>query len=332
MVGESKKYCLLTAEAHDRLQLAIQETLMEEAGNYSEIARLASLDNDSVTKILDRKTVSYSTLKKMMEGFGLELTENSYTKQVPPKSPSVAQARSKVYLPNPFMQTLPIADPDAFVGREVWLSEVIQMLNQGCSCNLVGPSRIGRSSILKQICVVGRSRIKRSIGTFVYLNLREVENSQDFFGALCHELGIDSEKRGHALSRALKGTQHVVCLDDIEQWTDGRRFDRSERRQLRGLIDAGLLIVLISSKTCLSELFPDHSGDDSPLYGICRRMDIPKFTKRDVESWINWHLPLESNPFTSQQIEKLWEDSGGIPGILQQSAGMLYEAIVARKI
>lgn len=324
----SDKHCRLTQQGIRKLEDALEEWFGDRPSD-NKLADSYSIDRGTVGKIRNAKEgVNRSSIDRLFTALNLDLLETDYETIAPPKK----QARSIVYPPNPFMQTLPIADPDAFVGREVWLSEVIQMLNQGCSCNLVGPSRIGRSSILKQICVVGRSRIKRSIGTFVYLNLREVENSQDFFGALCHELGIDSEKRGHALSRALKGTQHVVCLDDIEQWTDGRRFDRSERRQLRGLIDAGLLIVLISSKTCLSELFPDHSRDDSPLYGICRRMDIPKFTKRDVESWINWHLPLESNPFTSQQIEKLWEDSGGIPGILQQSAGMLYEAIVAGKI
>jgi hypothetical protein len=71
-------------EAYEELRKAIADELAGEVGNFSEIARITGLDTDSVTKMLDRQTVSYSTLKKMLEGFGLELTESSYVKQSPP--------------------------------------------------------------------------------------------------------------------------------------------------------------------------------------------------------------------------------------------------------
>jgi hypothetical protein len=100
VLGGSKKYCLLKDAAYEELRQAIASELTSEASNFSEIARFSGVDTDSVTKILDRKTVSHSTLKKMMEGFGLELTESSYTKADPP-----GQTKSTAFPPNPFEQT-----------------------------------------------------------------------------------------------------------------------------------------------------------------------------------------------------------------------------------
>jgi hypothetical protein len=247
------------------------------------------------------------------------------------ESPTVKQPDRTIQAvaPNPFWQTLPIDAPEAFMGREFWFNELIELLDKGCSCNVIGPERMGRSSILKQVCAVGRMRIQRPVEQFVYLNLRQVSDSQDFFEALCHELKIDPPRKGHALTRSLKGKQHVICLDDIEQLTNSQRFDQSVRQHLRGLIDAGLLIVLIASKKCLSELFPDPSPDSSPLYGICRRMEVPPFSPQDVEGWVNYHLGETGISFSPPQLNQLREKSKGVPGILQQLARDLYDEVVS---
>jgi hypothetical protein len=104
VVEGTKKRCLLTVTAHEELKRAIATELGSEADNFSEIARVTGLDTDSVTKILDRIAASHSTLKKIMEGFGLELTESSYIKQSLPKQPRSSKAESISFPPNPFQQ------------------------------------------------------------------------------------------------------------------------------------------------------------------------------------------------------------------------------------
>jgi hypothetical protein len=321
----SDKRCRLTVQGLQKLEDALKKRFGEDPSQLK-VAEFYPPDRDTVSKIRNRQGwVTKSSIERLFTPLALTIEDDDYEQ---PQAEAISELPND-YPANPFWQTLPIDAPGAFIGRDFWFNELIELLDKGCSCNVIGPERMGRSSVLKQVCAVGRTKIRRSVGQFVYLNLREVDDSQDFFGALCHGLAIEPAKRGHALSRALRGQQHVVCLDDIEQLTDGQRFDRSERRQLRGLIDAGSLIVLIASKQCLSEVFTDSSIDDSPLYGICTRMEVPPFSQQDVERWVDYHLRQTGISFSPQQLKQLREKSKGVPGLLQQLARDLYDRVAS---
>ncbi len=321
----SDKRCRLTVQGIQKLEKALKNRFGEDP-SHSKVAEFYPPDRDTVSKIRNRQGwVTKSSIERLFTPLVLTIEDDDYEQL---QANAISELPND-YPANPFWQTLPIDAPEAFTGREFWFNELIELLDKGCSCNVIGPERMGRSSILKQVCAVGRTKIRRSVEQFVYLNLRQVSDSQDFFEALCHELKIDPPRAGYALTRSLKGKQHVVCLDDIEQLTNRQRFDQSERQQLRGLIDDGLLIVLIASKKCLSELFPDSSPDSSPLYGICRRMEVPPFSQQDVEGWVNYHLGETGISFSPQQLKQLREKSKGVPGILQQLARDLYDQMVS---
>ncbi len=146
MLGGSKKYCLLTDAAYDRLMAAMRKELVFDAGNVSEIARLTSLDPDSVSKIIDRKTVSYSSLKKMMEGFGLELTESSYTKESPS---STKLSTDRTLLSNPFGKPIERLEHLWVDRRREEYRRLREAIGKGGSQAIVGPAGCGKSSMVK---------------------------------------------------------------------------------------------------------------------------------------------------------------------------------------
>ena len=328
MVGESKKYCLLTDEAHDRLRIAIQETLDEPSGNFSglvsEIARLVSLDDGPVGKILDRKTVSYSTLKKMMEGFDLELTENSYIKQAPPKSPGVAQARSKAFLPNPFEEAV-------FWGREELLRQIFEQLGKGGSQALIGPAGCGKSKILEAIVREGADRLGRDSNSFLYIDMHEIRDEMGFFNELCHLLDFDSCDQNQ-LRRKLKKSQksYVLCLDEIHVLTDEAFFPVATRNWLKAMADAEYpLQLVVASQKELDMLFPESPLRSSPLADFFRSQTVQLgyWSLAQVTGFVGDRLQGTGVEF---DMARIWEESGGQPRWVRELAGQLYEAIVAR--
>jgi type II secretory pathway predicted ATPase ExeA/DNA-binding phage protein len=323
VLGGSKKYCLLTDEAHQALRSAIASEREAEAGNFSEIARLAGLDTDSVTKILDRKTASYSTLKKMMEGFGLELTESSYTKADPPKLTKPTSS----FPPNPFEQT-------GLWGCDELLRRIFERLGKGGSQALIGPVGCGKSEILRAI-VREESGLKRPV---LSLNMDLVRDERSFFVRLCHcfelEAGSELSLMPMQIERELKRRKqaHVLCLDEIHVLTDEAFFPLATRNWLKGMADAAYpLQLVVTSQKDLRELFPDSSVRSSPLADFfssqTERLDY--WGLQQVTDFVAEHLRGTEVMFTSEQMADLHEQGGGRPREVRSAAAKLYDRMVA---
>lgn len=322
MLGGSKKYCLLTDEAHQALRLAIATEREAEAGNFSEIARLAGLDTDSVTKILDRKTVSYSTLKKMMEGFGLELTESSYTKADPP-----GQTKPTAFPPNPFEQT-------GSWGCDALLRRIFEQLGKGGSQALIGPAGCGKSEILRTI-VREESGLKRPV---LSLNMDLVRDERSFFVRLCHcfelEAGSNLSLMPMQVERELKRLKqaHVLCLDEIHVLTDEAFFPLSTRNWLKGMADANYpLQLVVASQKDLRELFPDSPVRSSPLadFFSSQTVRLELWSPEAVTSFVSHHLSGTGVTFSSEQMKDLHEKGGGRPRDVRSAAAKLYDRMVS---
>lgn len=93
--------------------------------------------------------------------------------------------------PNPFGDTGRISDPKRFFGREELLGQLFEELGKGSNRSLVGETQVGKSSILLMICKLGPERLHLPQEVFIYLDMRNVYNEQEFFEALCYELGIE---------------------------------------------------------------------------------------------------------------------------------------------
>ena len=173
---------------------------------------------------------------------------------------------------NPFTpQQGRIDNPQDFFNREREIRQIFEVINSGSSVALIGAEGVGKSSLLSQICQLADTHL-HSPRQPVFLDLNLVEDEDDFYGALCDEIGIP-ESKGARLSRHLKSRQVLLVLDNVGKMTwDG--FNRGVRDYLRGLAEgsqAPLKLVLAANES-LDKLFNDSwdNGKTSPLAGVCQ--------------------------------------------------------------
>ena len=95
---------------------------------------------------------------------------------------------------NPFGDRGRITNPDRFFDREEILRQVFEGLGQGASQSLVGESQVGKSSLLYMIYLKGSVLFPDF--RFGFIDMQCIQNEDDFFKALCHELGLETPSRG----------------------------------------------------------------------------------------------------------------------------------------
>lgn len=231
--------------------------------------------------------------------------------------------------PNPFSDTGRITDPNRFFGREELLRQLFEELAKGSNRVLVGADKVGKSSILAMVCLLGPERLGLPQEAFIYLDMRNVDDEQDFFDALCEALGIIPPCRGSQLKRALRGKRYILCIDEIDIMTSEADFSGKERTQLCGLADGAdePLTLVIASQKPLIDLFPDSSYRTSPLAGICQQIDVKPFSGDEARRFLEHRLAGTGVSFSEGDIQELLKRSGGNPGRLQREAADLYRVL-----
>jgi len=227
---------------------------------------------------------------------------------------------------NPFTpQQGRIDNPQDFFNREREIRQIFEVLNSGSSVALIGAEGVGKSSLLSQICQLANTYL-HSPRQPVFLDLNTVVDEDDFYGALCDEIGIP-ESKGTRLSRHLKSRQVLLALDNVGKMTwDG--FNRGVRDYLRGLTEgshAPLKLVLAANES-LDKLFNDSwdNGKTSPLAGVCQEEIIKPWDEPTARDFIDTRLAMTSVRFTEVEINQLIEDSGGHPRRLMQLCYRMY--------
>jgi AAA domain len=325
VLGGSKKFCLLTDAAYDRLMAAMREEPGFDAGNISEIARLTSLDNDSVSKIIDRKTVSHSSLKKMMEGFDLELTEDSYKKESPP---TPQRSTDRPLLPNPFGKPIECLEHLWTRRRREEYRRLKEAIGKGGSQAIVGPAGCGKSSMLT---VLGQE-----LGTSVMiLRMNSIWDKDSFFVQLCEALQIEAMNSPAQATRAIDKEikkrislklHPTLCLDEVDALTEEEFFPVRTRDWLKGMADSGLRLVVTSQRD-LRDLFPDSPRYTSPLadFFSSQTLRLEALTRDQVVEFVDRGLRGMEVKFSEAQVEVLWAESAGSLTRLHRSAQKLYD-------
>ena len=220
-----------------------------------------------------------------------------------------------------------IDDPSLVFGREGKVNEAMEYLKIGSSVVFIGEHGSGRSSLLTLLL----DRVSKDLGWKTpHLDLQVVENEKTFYIALCDALGI-AETRGYLLKRALDGQRILLALDEVERM-NCKGFTRNLRDQLRGLSETAsspLKLAMVTS-TPLDRLFPDSSGNTSPLAGICQQIRIDPW---DIDTARRFLLDrLKSTPvtFTESEMEQLFQASRGLPWQLVNQASRLYRQKLGR--
>ncbi|WP_414622769.1 metallophosphoesterase [Calothrix sp. CCY 0018] len=238
-------------------------------------------------------------------------------------------------IPNPFIPRSGIVKTSQkFFGREKELNRIFEILNSGSSVALIGAREIGKSSLLWAISQQAETKLIPSRKA-IYLDMSQVYDEEDFYFALCSEIGIEDCK-GIRLTKALQKQrpQLLLLLDEIEKMTwDG--FRNQVRGQLRGLAnghDAPLRLVVAAS-TSLDQLFPDSNeiGMVSPFQNICLEEQINLWDEATARDFISSRLASTPIRFTNEEVTEIVTASGGHPKELMQLCYQTYARYLQNK-
>jgi hypothetical protein len=238
---------------------------------------------------------------------------------------------------NPFIpQHGKIDDPNFFFGREREIRRVFETLNSGSSVAIIGERAIGKSSLLQAIYREAPNQLHH-LRQPIYLDLKNVCDENDFYGALCHKAGIETVK-GYLLERALESHRLLLLLDEVEKMTwDG--FTNQVRGQLRGLAEGNNapLRLVVAACTSLDTLFPDSQDKNmtSPFKGICIEENLKQWDEKISREFIvsrlraSWLTPVAGPVnFTEAEIAELIAESGGHPQKLMKLCYQTYDRYI----
>jgi hypothetical protein len=231
---------------------------------------------------------------------------------------------------NPFVpQQGRVDDLELLFNRDREIRRVFEVLNSGSSVALIGEEGIGKSSLLWAICQQAESRLQ-SPRKAVFLDLNLVHDENDFYSALCHEVGIP-ESNGYSLTRNLRDRRVLLAIDNVGKMT-WVGFTRGVRDRLRGLAEgsnAPLKLILAASEP-LERLFNDSQdeGKTSPLAGICQEENLKPWDEATARAFIEARLAVTSVRFTEEEIIQLVQESGGHPRRLMQLCYQTYSRYV----
>ncbi|WP_420632344.1 AAA family ATPase [Candidatus Leptofilum sp.] len=263
-------------------------------------------------------------------------------------------------MPNPFFCCSCIQNPKYFFGREKELVRIFNALEtthtgQMQSVSVVGPRRIGRSSLLVHVTQTFDQRLRHPENyIFYYADLLSGRYStrlgllQNILGGLADKLPNTAE----SLKVALKTVSQlpeitlgqfeeaialfrqdsanplcpVICLDEIEQLTKySDEFPRWLFDSWRSLINNGSLAFVISSSKPLFEMAEEESLT-SPFFNIFSDyLSLGELTEAEAFRLAEQGKRCE-RPFTTEDIERVREWGEQHPLKLQQAGATIYHA------
>jgi ABC-type dipeptide/oligopeptide/nickel transport system ATPase component len=231
---------------------------------------------------------------------------------------------------NPFGDRGCIRDVQRFFGRQELMRRIFEELSKGSSLSLVGESQVGKSSILAMIRHFGPEKLGLAPEQFIHIDMQVVRNEDEFFEALCYELGFGETLRGYRLARKLRDQRYIVCLDEIEKMGNQQHFTGNEREELRGLADGAdaALTLVIASRSRLDVLFEDDPTRTSPLHGLCGApLPVNSFTIQETLAFLTYRLRGNAIQFSPEHMHTLYGQTQGHPARLQAAAADLYRQL-----
>ncbi len=265
-------------------------------------------------------------------------------------------------MPNPYFCCSCIQDPKYFFGREKELTRIFNALEtthtgQLQSVSVVGPRRIGRSSLLIHVKQTYSQHLQHPEKyVFYYADLlsgrfnTRLGLMQNLLIGLANSLPDSAETLKEALFAASQppeislgqfeeavslchqdSTNHffpVICLDEFEQLTKyPNEFPRWMFDSWRSLINKGHFALVISSSKPLYELAQEEKLT-SPFFNIFSDY-VPLGELTNAEAFRLAEQGRRCDrAFTTEEIERVYKWGAQHPLKLQQAGTTIYQAKV----
>ena len=293
----------------------VETILVDKGWTLSDLAENSALSVATVKRFSSQQKVGDRSFIKLCDTLGIDsgLASGLENSEAP-----IEREQRPV---NPFMKRGMLDRLEDIYGRDREIQQIFEFLNSGTSVALIGVSGMGTSSLLKAVELLADERLNQK-RIPIYLNMREVNNAEEYYQTLAAEIGIKYETE-FQLKRALKDKRLLLLLDSTEQLTQ-EWFTEGMRRQLRAWANQGAsspIRLVVAAHQPLTELFEDN-GLDSPFPNICHELELKPWNRDTIQGFINEKLKGTGVKFTPEDIEEI---SIGIPRKVMESCYQLYE-------
>jgi transcriptional regulator with XRE-family HTH domain len=249
---------------------------------------------------------------------------------LPDFSPLPNQPTRKPTLP--FSWRTSITDGESFFNREREQHVLQKLLLDRQCCQIVGPRRIGKSSLLRQIERMASAWDETAVVAYLDLQNPRCFTLAGLLEHTCRQFGfpapgIDLARFSENFDMMVdQGRQPILCLDEFEELTWRRsEFSRDFYTALRSCGQKPMSIVT-ASQSRLRDL-TDPNDPSSPFYNIFPPLDLGPFDEEDAGDFVN--IARAGIPaFTAAERKRILEFSRGHPLALQVAC---YHVLDARE-
>lgn len=251
---------------------------------------------------------------------------------------------------NPFFHRGAIRQAEEFHGRSAEINEILGLLRNGQSVSVIGPRRIGKSSLLLHLC---RPSVREAFALappnalFVLVDCQELGGSppEEVYDSLhlglldaAESAGIEikpSNRPGtyRALDRAIHqvvqaGANVVVLLDEFELLAANEQLTPYFFARLRGLTTKYGLAYITASQRPLYAITADEKVLSSPFFNIFVTLSLGLFSAEEAQSLLEKRLERTDVVFSTETTTQLINLVGTHPFFLHVAG---YHAFQAQK-
>ncbi len=250
---------------------------------------------------------------------------------------------------NPFFHRGAIRRPEEFHGRQIEISQILGLLRNGQSVSLIGPRRIGKSSLLLH---VARPQVRAALeldppqALFAVIDCQEFGGSppEEIYEALLAELMDSAEHAGvevgevarygtyRSLDRILnhlhrQNTSVVVLLDEFELLAANERLTPYFFARLRGLTTKYGLAFLTASQRPLFDITADEEILSSPFFNIFVTLPLGLYNDTEARELLSARLAGTEVSFSAATCDHLLHLVGPHPFFLHIAGYHAFQAL-----
>ncbi|MEW5985706.1 MAG: winged helix-turn-helix domain-containing protein [Chloroflexota bacterium] len=250
---------------------------------------------------------------------------------------------------NPFYHRGAIRRPEEFHGRQVEINQILGLLRNGQSVSLIGPRRIGKSSLLLHLCrpaTRATFHLEPPQALFTLIDCQELGESppEEVYELLLTTL-LDAATAAslpietppltdtyRALDRALYHLQQanraaVFLLDEFELLAANRHLTPHFFARLRGLTTKYGLAYLTASQRPLFAITADEQILSSPFFNIFVTLSLGLFSEDEAHSLLQRRLANTAVTFAAPLVDYLLSFVGRHPFFLHVAGYYAFQMI-----
>lgn len=254
---------------------------------------------------------------------------------------------------NPFYHRGAIRNEADFYNREAEIKQILGLLRNGQSVSLIGPRRIGKSSLLLHLC---REKVQAPLNLAPPQAFFILIDSQEFGGSLPEEVYealldglLDAAEAAQieikmthtpgtyrALDRVLhqlskQGVAVVVLLDEFELLAGNEQLTPYFFARLRGLTTKYGLAYLTASQRPLYDVTAEEEILSSPFFNIFVTLPIGLFSPEAAKELLRTRLQNTEYSFSDALVDYLVWLVGPHPFFLHIAGYHAYQALLQGK-